>query len=324
MGFGGNMSRRKIIFDISVIAVAFLLFITWHRWMSQKDIKIKSTSSARDDTIYLITTDKEDQFWKYVNKGAADMAALLGVTYIWDAPEEKDTMQQIEVLNRAVEHGADAIMIAANDAMLLSGPIRDAMARGVKIVYVDIPAYEEAVVTLATNNFDAGIMSGEIMISEFSELGIKTGTIGIIGVNTETISTMDRESGFREVIDNDGRFVILPTAYGNGDPEASEASALEFINNNIDLVGLLGTNEGATIGIGNAIRASQKNRIVGVGFGTSKEIIELVNDGTLDAILVQNPYTMGYLGMAEAFASLRGFETGPPFINTGVSIIRSR
>jgi len=37
--------------------------------------------------------------------------------------------------------------------------------------------------------------------------------------------------------------------------------------------------------------------------------------------LVQNPFTMGYLGMAEAVAALRGFDTGPQLINTGVTVV---
>jgi ribose transport system substrate-binding protein len=40
--------------------------------------------------------------------------------------------------------------------------------------------------------------------------------------------------------------------------------------------------------------------------------------------IAQNPYTMGYLGMAEALAALKGYDTGPQFINTGVSIITKR
>lgn len=318
------MSRKKTIIDILIITVAFLLFIVWYNSTHISKHRSLPASSISHYRVYLITIDKEDEFWHYINQGAAEMANMLGVTYIWDAPQEKDTRQQINVLNNAVENRADAIMIAVNDPVQLSGAIEDAKARGIRIVYVDTPANEEAEVTLATNNYEAGITAGETMLEELSELGIETGSVGIIGVNTATISTMDRERGFREVIDRDGRFTVLQTAYRNGDPIDSEASALEFINQNIDLVGLFGTNEGSTIGVGNAIRSSQNDRIVGVGFDRSETILELLNEGSLDVILVQNPFTMGYLGMAEAIAALQGFETGPPFLDTGVSVIRRR
>ena len=49
--------------------------------------------------------------------------------------------------------------------------------------------------------------------------------------------------------------------------------------------------------------------------------MQLLNDGNLKAIINQNPYTMGYLGMAEAVAAILGKDTGPEYINTGVSVV---
>ena len=87
-----------------------------------------------------------------------------------------------------------------------------------------------------------------------------------------------------------------------------------------DLVGLFGTNEGSSIGVGNAIKEVNK-KLVGIGFDKSEEILELLKNNGLNAVLVQNPYTMGYLGVAEAVAALKGYDTGPDSINTGVSIL---
>ena len=36
--------------------------------------------------------------------------------------------------------------------------------------------------------------------------------------------------------------------------------------------------------------------------------------------MVQNPFTMGYLGLAQTIAALKGYDTGSPFINTGITI----
>ena len=55
--------------------------------------------------------------------------------------------------------------------------------------------------------------------------------------------------------------------------------------------------------MGNAIKDSGK-KIIGIGFDTSNTIESLINDGSLKAVMVQNPYTMGYLGMAQALAAL--------------------
>jgi ribose transport system substrate-binding protein len=82
---------------------------------------------------------------------------------------------------------------------------------------------------------------------------------------------------------------------------------------------LFGTNENNTENVGIAIQASNKN-IIGIGFDLTDIIQKQIQDGYIKATMVQNPYTMGYLGMAEAVAALKGLDTGPSYIDTGVSV----
>lgn len=270
--------------------------------------------------VYLITMDQIDEYWDNVNRGASDMAKIAGIHYIWTAPEVKDTNRQIELIHQAVKARADLIMIAANDPIAISNAVEDAKSQGVKIIYVDAPAYEEAIVTLATDNYNAGRTAAEIMINELEALGIRKGSIGIIGVNNQTLTTMDREFGFRTVMKEDGRFHVLPTIYTEGDPVISLEATRNLILQSSDLVGIFGVNEGTTTGVGNGIKESNK-RIIGIGFDPTEQNLELLKEGYLKAIMAQNPYTMGYLGMAEAIAALLGYETGPILIDTGISIV---
>ena len=278
-------------------------------------------ATAEGSLVYLVTMDKMDQHWVAVDHGASAMAAGLGLDYKWDAPERKDNARQIEVLNNAVADGANLILLAATDPVAISTAVADAKAAGVMVIYVDSPANEPAIATLSTNNYNAGKLAAETMLGEFAAAGIEAGKIGIVSVNTATNSTMNRENGFREVFDADGRFEILTTEYKDGDAAASQEAAQGFITGNEDLVGIYGCNEGSTVGVGNAIK-SLNPEIIGVGFDQSDAIVELLNQGFLKAAMVQNPFTMGFLGMAEAFAALNGLPTGPAVIDTGVAVLR--
>jgi len=270
--------------------------------------------------IYLITMDKSDQFWKVMDNGAREMASMLGVTYEWDAPLTRDVNKQIEIFNNAVVAGADAIMLAASDPLKISRAVEEAKAKGVKIIYVDAPAFEEAVITLATDNYTAGKIAGENMFYELEEIGVTYGSIGIIGITPENRTTVNRELGFRDYFKSFVRYQILETIYTNGDPELAKQATEKYIRDNPNLVGVFSTNEGTTLGLGYALRENDIN-IIGIGFDITEVIQEMIRDNTLKAILVQNPFTMGYLGMAEAVAALRGFDTGPQFINTGVTVV---
>lgn len=299
-----------------VIGLAFILFAVWYD-KNSKDDSTTTSSTGKNYNIYLITMDKTDQFWHIVNQGTADMAELLGITYTWDAPDKRIVEEQINIFNNAVNNGADAIILAASDPEKISSAVEAAKEKGVKIIYVDAPANVEGIITLATDNYSAGMVAGKIMISELIANGVRQGSIGIVGVTPENATTINRERGFRDVIETDGRFTLLDTRYVRTDI-GSEQAAEGFIEDNSDLVGLFGTNEGTTIGVGSAIEASNKN-IIGIGFDLTDTIKNMIREGSLQAVIMQNPYTMGYLGMAETFAALNGYDTGPTNIDTGVS-----
>lgn len=271
-------------------------------------------------TVYLITTDRGYQYWGILNQGAADMAALIGVNYIWDAPMVRSTSEQIEIIRRAVERGANALLIAADDPKWISRAVEDAKSRGVKVVYVDAPAYEEAITTLSTNNYEAGVIAGQTMISLLNRRGVISGSIGILNLAGKE-NTFIREIGFRDTIGQDGRFKIAATIYSDSDvPVITESLAQRLISENEDLIALFGTSEGTTLGVGYANLANN-NRFISLGFDLTEDSRQLLRQGSLMAIIDQNPYTMGYLGMAQAVAAILGKDTGPKFINTGVEVV---
>lgn len=302
---------------ISVVTILSLMMVVG---CSKDATVVESGSVEPAKTVYLITMDKMDQHWVAVDKGAKLMATSLGLNYKWDAPDVKDNAKQIEAVNNAVADNADLILLAANDPMAISSAVKNAKDKGVMIIYVDSPANEEAIATLSTNNTQAGNLAGVTMVEELKAKGITSGKIGIVGVNTATNSTMSRENGFRAYLETTD-FTILTTEYKDGDAAASQEAAIGFITGNSDLVGLYGTNEGSTVGIGNAIKSSGKD-IIGIGFDQSNTIEGLLKDGSLKAAMAQNPFTMGYLGVAQAYAALTGASTGPAVIDTGVAVLR--
>lgn len=320
LGKPAAMKCNKSMMDLFVILLALLGFIIWHQ-NSLAVTKLTTLTDIKYYKVYLITTDKGFQYWGMINQGASDMAAATGIQYIWDAPDTRSTTKQIEIINKAVEDGANALIIAADDPKWISGPVEDAKARGVKVIYVDTPAYEEAITTLSTDNYQAGILAGKTMISMLNNKGIESGSIGIINL-ADKANTLLRETGFRDTLSNDGRFKLLDTIYTiNDKPEVTQKAAESVINDNTDLVALFGTSEGTSLGVGYANKA-HNNQFIGVGFDKTEDMTKLLNAGSMNAIINQNPYTMGYLGMAEAIAAIFGKNTGPEYIDTGVLVVQ--
>lgn len=281
------------------------------------DETTEAEAPAGDVKVALITMDSVDQHWITLNDGAQKAAEELGVEVTFMSPNTKDDAQQIESVNNAVAGGYNAIIVAANGPDAISSALNEAIAQGIKIVYVDSPANVEAEATFSTDNTAAGKTAGEEMIKALEAKGITSGDIGIVNVNAATDSVVARENGFRSAFEGTD-FNLLETQYCEGDAAKSQAISENYIT--LGVVGIFGCNEGSTTGAGNAIKAAG-GEVIGVGFDKSDAILGLIDDGYLLATMAQNPDVMGYEGVKAAVAAVNGESLGGAVTDTGVSVI---
>lgn len=278
---------------------------------------IAAAGEGAGQKVILITIDSMDQHWVNMDKGCAQAAEELGCEYKWMAPDVKDDAKQIECVNNAVADGATAILIAANGPDAITSALEEADAEGVKIIQVDSFNNYKCEQKLGTDNKAAGQTAGEQVLAALTEKGITEGTIGIVSVNTATVSTLDREEGFHKAFEGTG-FEILETQYCDGDAARSKDAAANFIAQGV--VALFGANEGSCVGVGNAV-AEDGNNIVAAGMDKSDAILQLIKDGALICTMGQNPDVMGYEGVYAAVTATNGGSLAPEYIDTGVSIV---
>ena len=271
-----------------------------------------------DYKIAVITMDSVDQHWVSLKEGAEEEAKADDVTVDFMAPDVKDDAKQIECINNAVAGGYDALMVAANSEDAVSGALQEAVDAGIKIVYVDSPANVEAEATFSTDNKAAGKTAGEEMIKALEDKGVKDGSIGIVNINNSTNTAIQREAGFREAFEGTD-YELLETQFCEGDAAKAQTIAENYITEGV--VGIYGTNEGASTGVGNAIKASGSDEIIGVGFDKSDTLKGLIEDGYLVCTMAQNPDQMGKLGVQACIKALNGEDLGGEVTDTGVSVL---
>lgn len=271
-----------------------------------------------DYKIAVITMDSVDQHWVSLKEGAEEEAKADDVTVDFMAPDVKDDAKQIECINNAVAGGYDALMVAANSEDAVSGALQEAIDAGMKLVYVDSPANVEAEATFSTDNKAAGKTAGEEMIKALEDKGVKDGSIGIVNINNSTNTAIQREAGFREAFEGTD-YELLETQFCEGDAAKAQTIAENYITEGV--VGIYGTNEGASTGVGNAIKASGSDEIIGVGFDKYDTLKGLIEDGYLVCTMAQNPDQMGKLGVQACIKALNGEDLGGEVTDTGVSVL---
>lgn len=285
---------------------------------------LTAVAFAEEYTVYLITMDLEDMHWVSVDEGAQAAVAEetdLAINYKWTGPTTgKNDAAQIECINNAYADNADVILLASNGPETEVAVIEQYNADGVKFIYVDSPANSDvALQTLATNNTNAGELAGQTLLDALTAAGVTEGKIGIANVNAATVSTQQREAGFRKAFEGT-KFEVLEPVYTDGDAARSQEAATNFITDGV--VALFGANEGTTVGVGNAIKAEGEDcKVLAVGFDKSDAILNLVADGYLVATTAQNPYNMGYYGIKSAVEFLKNGTTEFEDMDTGVTML---
>ncbi len=286
---------------------------------STQALSAKKQDTQQEYTIYLITMDLSDNYWKSIDNGCTDAAAQFGnIRYKWTGPDTHDDVQQSACIDAAVADGANAILLAANSAEGVNSSIQKAADAGCKIVYVDSAASYDCVTVLSIDNVAAGRTAGETMKNVLQEQGITSGTIGIMGVTADTASCVAREQGFREAFEGT-TFTLSNTVYMQDNTENVKNAVAEGISQ--EYIGFFGTNEGTTAAIGTALREKNTQSIV-IGFDTSDIVLEMVSEGVIYATMKQNPEVMGRDGLKIAVQALEGTYTDTNTkIDTGVTVI---
>jgi len=58
-----------------------------------------------------------------------------------------------------------------------------------------------------------------------------------------------------------------------------------------------------------------------VAFDTSDAEIQALKDGTILALIVQDPYQMGYQGVKTAVKAIKGQDIGPKSVDSGLTVV---
>lgn len=305
--------KKNIVLAV-VMGVLVSVLPLWSRGQSQKsgaDGKIR---------VIFIAMDSIDEHWLKVKAGTEDKAKELGnVDLSFNAPPGKvDANVQLQMVEDAITRKMDAILLAPLDKDALNPGIEKAKQAGIKVIIIDSAVSTDKYdAFLATDNGAAGRTAAD----ELAKLINSQGKIAIINAQAGAGTAMLRENNFRDQVSQKyPNITIVGTQFSDGDKTKALNIATDFMTANPDLAGIYATNEGSTVGAGNAIEQSGKTGVIKfVGFDWSADTKGLIERGVLQASMVQNPYQMGYQGVQAAVNLVQG-KSVQRQVDTGVTV----
>lgn len=258
-------------------------------------------------------------FFLTIKAGAEKAAKELGVQILWRGPrDETDVAGQIAIVENFIAQKVDAIVLAPCERKALVPVVRKAQKGGIPVIVVD-SALEPDIADsfIATDNFKGGYKAGEIL----AKLIGRGGKVGILQAIPGAASVQAREKGFRTALKKSPKVRLVAVLYGHG----SVATAMEAMENMLtahpDLKGVFAVNEITGVG---AARVLRTRRLAGkvklVAFDASPTEIQALKEGIIQALIVQDPFKMGYLGIHFAVRKLEG-KPIPKRVDTGVTVV---
>jgi ribose transport system substrate-binding protein len=248
-------------------------------------------------------------FWKSVERGARRAGEQLGVDILWKGPAvENDRAGQIQLTQDFLTQAVDGLVLAPLDHKALVAPVRQAAERGIPVVIFDSSLDgkpgDDFAAFVATDNLAAGRMAGE----ELARLLGGRGKVVLLRYQVGSASTEARERGFLAAVGAcEGLTVTSENRYAGATAGEAKTQALNLLDALRDADGIFCPNESSTQGM---LLALRQEGLAGhkrfVGFDASPPLVEALRRGEIDALVVQDPETMGAKAVELVVQAARG------------------
>lgn len=284
--------------------------------------------------ISIISRNANDSYWKQVEAGAkqaiADINNMLGykgkdkIKLTFSAPDVRDDVdEQINILDEELDRYPIAIAIAPIDTTACYSQFESAADNNIPIVTFDSGTdYAKIVSHVSTNNIEAA----QTAATKIANLMEGSGEVAVFVQDSLSMSAKEREQGFKDAIAANYPDIKIVNIYHMDQLNtvaqeiAAEKNALLTENDtpldpatltqdNIiqyilekypDLKAVYTTNLDSTQLVAKVIDNLKRTDLYFVGFDGGAEQQKLLTKGTVDGIIVQNPYGIGYATVVAA------------------------
>ncbi|MDF2826022.1 MAG: monosaccharide transporter substrate-binding protein family [Mycobacterium sp.] len=275
--------------------------------------------AGKDYNIQFLQGVTGDQFYITMQCGAQEEAARLGVTVTTQGPQKFDPTLQKPILDSIVAGRPDALLVAPTDVQAMQQPLEQAAAAGIKVVLVDTNTNDTsyAVSEIASDNTGGGRAAFEAI----KTLRPEGGKVMVMNIDPGVSTTDARAKGFEEAVKADSKFEYVGVQYSHNDPATAAQLIGAQLQKDPDLVGVFAVNLFSAEGSATGVRqAGKSGQVQVVGFDAGPNQIKALREGTVQALVAQDPGLIGKFGVDEAVTALEGGENTKK-VQTGFTVI---
>ena len=271
--------------------------------------------------VAIVAKSTQTEFWLSVFAGAKAAGAEYNVDLTIVGPDaEEDYETQNQMVKQAVEDGAEVLVFSAIDYENNTPAIDQAARDGVKIVAIDSGVDSDAVSTyIGTDNYAAGQIAAKTALDQVEgEL-----FVGFVNYDVNSANGQERERGAANQFTASLRAQICATINTLADAGTAKADTIALLTDHPEINVLVAFNEPTSVGAADAVQElGLSDSVFLVGFDSNVATVDGLQQGSVDALVVQNPYAMGYLSVESAYKLLTGQGASlAPVVDTSTLVV---
>ena len=285
------MTRRRIL----IFAAVFFTFVAVGLFLNRDRLTEKKNSDPYE--ISVIIRGKNTESWTTIKQGI-DQAAKdfnCDVSFV-TLSSENNTGEQIQLMQREIANGADAIVIAPVNTADLEQPVRTAMKS------VPVVAMESTVTAISNlpyvscDNYRLGCaIAGKLLAKDRTAR-----RIAILRNSMDCSNILQRYQGVLSVLQPTGdqiEYWSIPD-----DPQEAYDTARGMLQNTgaLTVVALDGATLEAVAKAERDLLRTGSRQVEIYGLGRTDTVVSLMENGLINSLGVENEFNIGYLSIQTA------------------------
>lgn len=314
--------RRKTGLQALLLAAGVLLAHGCVQDTTKSEAPAPTAAGAPDRRLKIAVVPKgtTHEFWQTIKAGADAAGKEFNAEILWSGPKsEVDIQDQIDILRNFGAQGVDGVALAATDKNALVQVVDELEGSGIPVVTIDSGvAGDKPRAFVATDNVAAARMAA----AEMGRLLKGRGKVAVISFLKGAATSDEREQGFTEGIKQFPEIEVAAVVESKSDSSRARQEMEALLTRHPDLAGVFASNEPNVVGAAGVLKERNKaGKVKLIGFDASEAEIQYLDDGVVQAVVVQNPFKMGYEGVKALVQIIRGTGSPEKRIDTGAAVI---
>lgn len=258
------------------------------------------------------------------NNGAQAAAALLSkatgraITVEYRAPQTADVSTQNDISERAIATHPDGLILDLLDEKGNRSIMQEAIDEHIPMTVFDSLPPEGMEITAVGADFcEQGTLAAERLARLVDHKGEVAVMMGVPTAPNQALRARCELKVFAKYPD----IKVVATGIDNDSIETAQKQASAIMQAHPNLAGWVACDAAGPVGIGQAIRESDKiGKVQEVGLDNLNDMLQLIKDGVVDSSASSRPEMQGYWAVMAAWQKALGQKT-PKNIDTGIDII---